>query len=103
MIDVVCTDVQRNNGDSIRLEEAHRSRQLATCGIATDAAMNHRRGGLARAPELGELESRRAGEEHGVKVVDIALVRRGIRAARNLRLDALCERIAEGQIVGGLR
>src|SRR5205807_2510397 len=53
-VDVVCPDIQGDEPDPVRLDEADRRRQLASGGVVAASADQPRCGGLAGLPDIRE-------------------------------------------------
>ena len=99
--EVVGADVDRDEGDElpVGMQERDGLVELAAVVVGTDAAVDHRRGRLAGAAELDQLEVGIPLAGHGEELVRVALV--GPVQVRGIadRLHARGERVTERQVV----
>ena len=74
--------------------------ELRSAGVVADAAVDHGDGGLARAAQLDQAEREMAAVQGGVDLVGVAVG--GLDAgALGVRLDALGQGVAQGDVIGG--
>ncbi len=101
---VVGADVDGDQGHpaAVRAQEPDRGGELRARRIGADAAVDHGGGGLAVAAELDQPQAGVARPQRRVELVGVAV--RGIDAEPGgIRLDALRQGVAEGQVVAGRR
>ena len=99
---VVGADVDRDQEHpaAVGVQEGISGVELRSALVMADPAVDHRAGGLARAAQLDELERGMAGTQGGVDLIGVAVP--GFHAgADRVGLDALGQRVAQREVIGG--